>query len=41
MGHNFIKSAARMNSAVVIFLKGVEKVGLIVEQGLVIREEYF
>lgn len=30
-----------MNSAVVIFLKTVEKVDLIVERGVVIKDEYF
>lgn len=41
VGHSCIKSAARMNSAVIIFLEAVEKVDLIVEHGVVIREEYF
>ncbi len=41
MGHSCIKSAARMNSAVVIFLETVEKDDLIVERWVVIEEEYF
>ncbi|KAJ3583523.1 hypothetical protein NHX12_017112 [Muraenolepis orangiensis] len=38
VGHGSIKSLARMNSAVVIFLDQVEKVNCVVETGVTVRE---
>jgi hypothetical protein len=38
IGYDSIKSASRMNSAVVIFLDSIEKVNRIVEMGVVLRE---
>lgn len=38
VGHGSVKSASRMNSAVVIFLDCVNKVNTIVEQGVVIQD---
>lgn len=38
IGYDSIKSASRMNSAVVIFLDSIEKVNKIVERGVVLRE---
>lgn len=38
IGYDSIKSASRMNSAVVIFLDSVEKVNKLVESGVVLRE---
>ncbi|KAJ3609308.1 hypothetical protein NHX12_023831 [Muraenolepis orangiensis] len=38
VGHGSIKSLARMNSAVVIFLDQVEKVNCVIETGITVRE---
>ncbi|KAJ3614549.1 hypothetical protein NHX12_018121 [Muraenolepis orangiensis] len=39
VGHGSIKSLARMNSAVVIFLDQVEKVNCVIETGITVSEE--
>ncbi|KAJ3590026.1 hypothetical protein NHX12_007983 [Muraenolepis orangiensis] len=40
VGHGSIKSLARMNSAVVIFLDQVEKVNCVIETGITVREMF-
>lgn len=40
IGHESIKSASRMNSAMVLFLHSVEKVNKIVEQGVVVKNAH-
>lgn len=40
VGHSSIKSLARMNSAVVIFLDQVEKVNRVIETGITVREMF-
>lgn len=41
LGHSSIKSAARMNSAVVIFVDSVEKTNKVIEKGIVVNEIFF
>ena len=40
VGHSSVKSAARMNSAVVIFLDRVEKVNRVIETGITVRDSF-
>ncbi|KAJ3582082.1 hypothetical protein NHX12_015901 [Muraenolepis orangiensis] len=40
VGHGSVKSLARMNSAVVIFLDQVEKVNCVIETGVTVREMF-
>ena len=40
VGHSSIKSAARMNNAVVIFVDSVEKANTVVENGIVINDTF-
>lgn len=40
IGHESIRSASRMNSAMVLFLDSVDKVNKIVEQGIVVKNAY-
>lgn len=40
VGHSYIKSASRMNSAIVLFLETIEKANQVVEQGIVIKDEH-
>ncbi|KAJ3607640.1 hypothetical protein NHX12_024691 [Muraenolepis orangiensis] len=40
VGHDSVKSASRMNNAVVIFLDCVDKVNVIVEQGVVVQDTF-
>lgn len=40
IGHESIRSASRMNSAMVLFLDSVDKVNKIVEQGIVVKDAH-
>ena len=40
VGHSSVKSAARMNSAVVIFLDSVEKVNTVVASGIEVSDTF-
>ncbi|KAJ3594852.1 hypothetical protein NHX12_004157 [Muraenolepis orangiensis] len=40
VGHDGVKSASRMNNAVVIVLDSVDKVNVIVEQGVVVQDSF-
>ena len=40
MGHSSIKSAARMNGAVVIFVDEIEKVNKVIKTGIVVNDTF-
>lgn len=40
VGYDSVKAASRMNSAVVIFLDSIDKVNLVVERGIVLRNSH-